>query len=1029
MPRGRGNVAATRAGHGSVALCLTNSSKSLSGLERPAEQREQPAKSGNQHIKTHAPPPFDGRARRNLDKNVKTLLLVDGSSYLYRAFHALPNLRSPAGQPTGAVYGMVNMLKKLEKDTAFDYSAVVFDAKGKTFRDALFPDYKAHRPSMPDDLAAQIPPVHAAVRALGWPLLMEGGVEADDVIGTLAVQAVALGWQVWISTGDKDMAQLVNPQVTLLNTMSNEVLDPAGVLAKFGVTPAQIVDYLALTGDKVDNVPGVDGCGPKTAVKWLNAYGDLAGVVAHAEAITGKVGDKLRAALPHLPLSQQLVTIKTDVPLHAVLPEGLTGLRHGAPQTDLLLPLYQQQGFKTWHAELQGEAAAPPAPPPTTALPRPAASLPPLPMDDLFAEPPAAAAGAPLPSTGQGGGSSAAIPSAAAEPPAAAVPATVLTPHYETLQTEADFARWLALLEAAPYAAIDTETTGLDTRTAELVGISFCLTAGHAAYLPLAHRDAGGLLAEQLPRAATLARLKPWLENPARHKVGQNLKFDCHVLANHGITLAGIADDTLLLSYVLESHLTHNLDDLAVRHLGIQGTSYASLCGKGAKQISFAEVDIPAASHYAAEDADLTLRLAQVLKAQLTPALEQVYRSIELPTLGVLFRAERQGVAINREELAHQSHDLGLRLQTLEAQAHAAAGQPFNLNSPKQLQEILFDKLGIPTKGMKKTPTGAISTNEDALEKLAADYPLPRLILSYRGLAKLKSTYTDKLPSMVDSHTGRIHTHYLQSVAVTGRLASAEPNLQNIPIRSEEGRRVRRAFIAPAHAHIVSADYSQIELRIMAHLSDDAGLLAAFTAGEDVHRATAAEVFGVPLAEVTAQQRRYAKTINFGLIYGMSAFGLATQLDVGRAAAQGFIDRYFVRYPGVASYMERTREAVRQQGYVETVFGRRLYLPDIQSPNPAKRQAAERAAINAPMQGTAADLIKLAMIAVDQWLTTEGLASKLVMQVHDELVLEVPDAELDTVKAALPRLMAGVAALKVPLLAEVGSGESWEAAH
>lgn len=943
---------------------------------------------------------------------MKTLLLVDGSSYLYRAFHAMPDLRSPAGDPTGAVYGMVNMLKRLEKDRVFDYSAVVFDAKGKTFRDDLYPDYKANRPPMPPALAAQVVPVHQAVQALGWPLLMVDGVEADDVIGTLAHQAAALGWQVVVSTGDKDMAQLVNPLVSLVNTMTSETLDSAGVQDKFGVPPARIIDFLALTGDKVDNVPGVDGCGPKTAAKWLAEFDTLDGVMAQADSIKGKAGEKLRAALDHLPLSRQLVTIKLDVDLQPHLPSGLEALQHGSPRPAELIALYRQCGFRTWLRELDSSVS-------DTASPPAAAPLAPGSHTDLFADP------APVASTPAPAAPVSVAPAHHAEAPSAAPDAR----HYTTLTDLASLQAWISRLRAAPVTSFDTETTSLDPLHAKLVGLSFSLTPGEAAYLPLMHRDAGGLLPDQLDLTRALTELKPWLEDPHCKKLGQNLKYDRHVLANHGVQLAGVVDDTLLASYVLESHLTHNMDDLAARHLGVNTVSYEAICGKGAKQIGFDEVDIATASHYAAEDADITLRLAHTFAPQLHGALGEVYRRIELPTADVLFTMERTGVLIDRDELARQSHDFGLRIQGLENRVYELAGQPFNLNSPKQLQEILFGKLGISSKGLKKTPTGGISVNEDTLEKLAADHPLPKLLLEYRGLAKLKSTYTDKLPTMINPDTGRVHTHYSQAVAVTGRLASSEPNLQNIPVRTEEGRRVRKAFIAPPGWQIVSADYSQIELRIMAHLSDDPRLLQAFADGEDIHCATAAEVFAVPLAEVNSQQRRYAKTINFGLIYGMSAFGLAAQLEIERNAAQGFIDRYFARYPGVADYMARTREQAREQGYVETVFGRRLWLPDIHAANAMKRQGAERAAINAPMQGTAADLIKLAMIAVQGWLESSGLRSRLIMQVHDELVLEVPDAELETVKAGVVEAMARVAELKVPLVAEVGCGENWEAAH
>ncbi|EEG10206.1 DNA polymerase I [Pseudogulbenkiania ferrooxidans 2002] len=887
---------------------------------------------------------------------------------------------------------MVNMLRRLEKEVRFDYSACVFDAKGKTFRDELYPDYKANRPSMPEELASQITAVHDVVQASGWPILVVDGVEADDVIGTLARQAEAAGMQVIVSTGDKDIAQLVSPVVTLVNTMTNETLDEGGVKEKFGVPPGLIIDYLTLIGDKVDNVPGVDKCGPKTAVKWLEQYGSLEAVMANAAAISGKVGDNLRAALDWLPKGRELITIKCDVPLDAELPQGMETLLHRERDKPKLIELFTRFGFRSWLREVSdanGSAAADAAAP---------ASANPGVNGELFG---------------------------AAEDDEA--PAAAVERRYETLLTAAQLDAWLAKLEAAPVVSLDTETTSLDQMEARLVGISFSVTEGEAAYLPLAHHYAG--VPEQLDLAATLARLKPWLENPARKKLGQNLKYDRHVLANHGIALAGVADDTLLASYVIESHLTHNMDDLARRHLGESTVSYEEICGKGAKQIGFAEVDIAVASNYAAEDADITLRLNRALAGKLEGRLASVYRDIELPVAEVLFAMERNGVLIDRQRLAEQSHQLGSQMLQLEQEAYQQAGQPFNLNSPKQLQEILFGKLGIDTKGVKKTPSGGFSTDESVLEQLALDHPLPKLILQYRGLAKLKSTYTDKLPSLIRPDTGRVHTNYAQAVAITGRLSSSDPNLQNIPVRTAEGRRVREAFIAPPGHRIVSADYSQIELRIMAHLSDDANMLAAFASGEDIHKTTAAEVFGVTREQVTSEQRRAAKAINFGLIYGMSAFGLAAQLDIERNAAQQYIDRYFMRFPGVADYMQRTREMAREQGYVETVFGRRLYLPEIRASNPGRRSGAERAAINAPMQGTAADLIKLAMIAVQRWLVAEGLGSKLIMQVHDELVLEVPEAELARVKERLPQIMAGVAELKVPLLAEVGAGESWEAAH
>lgn len=928
---------------------------------------------------------------------MKTLLLIDGSSYLYRAFHAMPDLRSPDGRPVGAVYGMVNMLRRLEKEVEFDYSACVFDAKGKTFRDDLYPEYKANRPSMPEELASQITAVHDVVQASGWPMLVVPGVEADDVIGTLARLGAAAGMKVIVSTGDKDMAQLVTPDVTLVNTMTNELLDEAGVKEKFGVPPSLIIDYLTLIGDKVDNVPGVDKCGPKTAVKWLEEYGSLDAIIAQAGSVGGKVGENLRAALDWLPMGRRLITIDCDVDLAADLPHGLPGLQHGQKDKPRLAELFQDLGFRTFYREVTEGAEMPAVAQRGEDAPRGGEA-----QGDMFAEP-AAPAAPPAPSAG------------------------ALARHYETILTEAQLDAWLAKLMAAKAVSFDTETTSLDPMQARIVGVSFSVEAGHAAYLPLEHHYAGA--PQQLPLEAALAKLKPWLEDASKKKCGQNLKYDCHVLANHGIALAGIADDSMLASYVLESHQRHNMDDLARRHLGENTVSYEEICGKGAKQIDFGEVDVDIAANYAAEDADITLRLNQFFAGQLFGDLEKVYRDIELPVAEVLFKMERHGVLIDRDKLAAQSHQLGSQMLELEQRAYELAGQPFNLNSPKQLQEILFGKLAIPTKGVKKTPSGGYSTDESVLEQLALDHPLPKCILEYRGLAKLKSTYTDKLPTLIYPQTGRVHTTYAQAVAITGRLASNDPNLQNIPVRTAEGRRVREAFIAPAGWQIVSADYSQIELRIMAHLSDDEGMLKAFASGEDIHRATAAEVFGVELAAVTSDQRRAAKAINFGLIYGMSAFGLAAQLDIERSAAQQYIDRYFMRYPGVAEYMQTTREKAREQGYVETVFGRRLYLPDIKLSNPGRRAGAERAAINAPMQGTAADLIKLAMIAVQDWLERDGLQSKLIMQVHDELVLEVPQAELEQVKRRLPEIMAGAAELKVPLLAEVGAGDSWEAAH
>jgi len=925
-----------------------------------------------------------------------TLLLVDGSSYLYRAFHAMPDLRSPEGLPTGAMYGVINMLKKLRKDYPSAYAACVFDAKGKTFRDDWYPQYKANRPSMPDDLVSQIAPLHDAVRALGWPLLMVDGVEADDVIGTLTRQADAAGMQAVVSTGDKDLAQLVTPQVSLINTMTNEVLDEAGVLAKFGVPPARIVDYLTLIGDTVDNVPGVPKVGPKTAVKWLAEFGDLDALMARAGEVKGAVGDNLRNALDWLPMGRKLITVKCDVEL----PQRLDQLDWKPEDRETLAALFAKYNFRTWLREVS--------------LPSPAGGGGAGGEGDLAGNynkvrqsPLDLAATTPLPN-----------------PPPVGEGATPRA--YETILDEAALSRWIDKLNAADLICLDTETTSLDPMTAQLVGLSFSVDAGEAAYLPLAHRYAG--VPTQLPLAETLARLKPLLEDAGKAKVGQNLKYDWHVLMNHGIHLHGIAHDTLLQSYVLEAHERHDMDTLAARHLGEKTIKYEEVCGKGAGQIGFDQVDIERASTYAAEDADITLRLHQRMHPALVaePHLESVYRDIEMPLLPILARVERNGVKLDADLLRAHSGTLALEMVALESKAHQAAGQPFNLNSPKQLGEILFNQLGLKPK--KKTPGGAPSTNEDALQELALDHPLPKLILDYRGLAKLKSTYTDKLPNMVNPRTGRVHTNYSQAVAVTGRLSSNDPNLQNIPVRSAEGRKIREAFIADAGNVIVSADYSQIELRIMAHLSGDASLLQAFAMDADIHAATAAEVQGVDLASVTPDMRRMAKAVNFGLIYGMSAFGLAAQLNVERNVAQAYIDRYFARYPGVLDYMNRTREQAKQHGYVETLFGRRLYLPEIRSNGP-RRQGAERAAINAPMQGTAADLIKLAMIAVQGWLDDSGLQSRLIMQVHDELVLEVPQSELEAVRVGLPQKMCGVAQLNVPLKAEVGVGANWEAAH
>jgi DNA polymerase-1 len=918
-----------------------------------------------------------------------TLVLVDGSSYLYRAFHALPDLRTAQGEPTGALRGVLAMLRRMVEDGKPDYFAVVLDAPGKTFRDDWYPEYKAQRPPMPDDLVRQLEPLKELVRANGWPLLIVDGVEADDVIGTLAKAARREGIDTLISTSDKDLAQLVEPGITCVNTMSNETLDADGVVAKFGVRPDQVLDLLALTGDAVDNVPGVPKVGPKTAAKWLAEYGTLDGVVANAAKIGGVVGDNLRATLDWLPQGRRLLTVKTD----CALPVAPRDLVIAAADLAKLAELYGRYGFKSWLRDFSGGAKR--AAGAADAIAAMAA------RDDAGRrfDPPAHA-------------------------PADGKPADL---SYELVLTNEALARWLAAIEAAALVCFDTETTSLDPLGNRIVGLSFCVEPGRACYLPLAHSYAGA--PDQLDRDTVLARLAPWFGDASRAKVGQNVKFDQHALANHGVALAGVAHDTLLESYVLESHKPHDMDSLAWRHLDWKTLAYAEVCGKGASQIGFDQVSVERATEYSAEDADVTLRLHRHLHPQLAAdaKLERLYREIEMPVREVLFRMERHGVLVDAALLARQGAELAERVMALEREAHALAGQPFNLGSPKQLGEILFTRMKLPV--TKKTATGQPSTDEEVLEALAADYPLPKLLLEHRALSKLKSTYTDKLPQMIDRRTGRVHTTFGQATAVTGRLASNDPNLQNIPVRTAEGRRIREAFVAPPGHALVSADYSQIELRIMAHLSGDAALTRAFHEGADIHRATAAEIFGVPAADVTADQRRYIKAVNFGLIYGMGAFGLAQQLGIERGAAQQFIDKYFARYPGVADYMRRTRELAREQGYVETVFGRRLWLPDIKAAGGPRRAAAERAAINAPMQGTAADLVKLAMIAVDRWIAEAGLATRLLLQVHDELVLEVPEGELARVKAELPGCMTNVATLSVPLVVDVGAGPNWERAH
>src|SRR5450830_1435205 len=941
----------------------------------------------------------------------QTLLLVDGSSYLYRAFHAMPDLRAvpgdPGSTPTGAIRGMINMLQSLRKEVRADFAACVFDAKGPTFRNDLYPEYKAQRAPMPDDLRLQIEPIHEVVRLLGWKVLAVPGVEADDEIGTLAVTAAEQGIEVIVSSGDKDLAQLVNAHITIIDTMNGKRRDVAGVQAEFGVPPHLMVDFQTLVGDPIDNVPGVPKVGPKTAARWLQQYGSLDAVVAHAEDIAGAVGENLKKSLDWLPLGRQLLTIKTDCDLNGWVPDlpALDSIATGAVDTAALAIFYDKYGFKGLARAIGGNGvngigvrasfASLRGSDPNSADSNSGFKTEP----DMFDEP---------------------------EEPASLAASSVTTLAYDTVLTWDAFDQWLARVQAADLVALDTETTSLDEMRAQIVGISLSVKPGEAAYIPLAHAypDAPA----QLPLNEVLAKLKPWLENPAKHKLGQHVKYDRHVFANHGIEVQGYAHDTMLQSYVLEVHKPHGLASLAERHLGRGGINYQDLCGKGASQISFSQVDIARAAVYSCEDSDQTLDVHRVLwpRLQADDRLRFIYE-LEIASSEALYRIERNGVLIDAPTLAAQSHELGARILQLEKEAHELAGQPFNLSSPKQIAEIFFVKLGLPI--VKKTPTGAPSTDDEVLQKLAEDYPLPAKILEHRGLAKLKGTYTDKLAQLALPRTGRVHTHYAQAIAVTGRLSSLEPNLQNIPVRTPEGRRVREAFVAPPGSVIASADYSQIELRIMAHISGDAALLLAFHDNMDVHRATASEIFGVDRAQVTSEQRRYAKVINFGLIYGMSAYGLAKALSIDNTAAKNYIERYFDRYPGVKNYMEHTRALAKRQGYVETVFGRRLYLPEINSPNGPRRSGAERAAINAPMQGTAADLIKLSMVKVQQVIDEQKLATKMIMQVHDELVFEVPESEIDWVRHEVPKLMAGVAHLKVPLLAEVGVGANWDKAH
>lgn len=909
---------------------------------------------------------------------MKTLLLVDGSSYLYRAFHGLPDLRNSRQEPTGAIYGVLNMLRKLHKEFPSDYSACVFDAKGKTFRNDLYPEYKANRSAMPEDLVAQIKPLHEAITAMGWPIIIKEGVEADDVIGTLCKEATQNQFNVVVSTGDKDLAQLVNEHVTLINTMSNEKLDIEGVKNKFGLLPNQIIDYLTLIGDTSDNVPGVEKVGPKTALKWLNEYHTLDNIVTNASQFSGVVGENLRKALDWIPKAKDLITIRCDLDID----KNWDNLKPKAQDQSALENLYQRFEFKNWLNEIK---------------------------DGAHKE-----------------NNSSYV---SAEKVSIKSPSQFISKiKYDTIFDETLLNGWLKKVKEKSYLCVDTETNSLDPMQAKIVGISMAVTPGEAAYIPLAHDYPG--TAKQLSLDHTLSLLKPILEDEQIKKIGQNIKYDSHVFLNHGIHLKGIQHDTMLQSYVTESHQSHGMDNLSLRHLGHTCVSYEEVAGKGVNQLKFNEVDIDIASNYSSEDADITLQLNQFFNPAIDneTSLKFIYEKIEMPTLEVLLKIERNGVLIDDKKLNAQSHEIGKKILLLEEEAYQLAGQPFNLASPKQLQDILFNKLGI--KPLKKTPSGAPSTDEDVLQELALDYPLPKLLLEHRSLSKLKSTYTDKLPKMINPSTGRIHTSYNQAVAITGRLASSDPNLQNIPIRTLEGRKIREAFIANQGSAILSADYSQIELRIMAHLSQDKRLLDAFKNNEDIHKSTAAEIFNCDLNAVSQEQRRYAKVINFGLIYGMSVFGLSKSLGIERSAASNYIETYFARYPGVKRYMEDAKLFAKDKGYVETFFGRRLWIPEINGSNGIRRAAAERAAINAPMQGTAADLIKLAMIAVDQWLTSrKDLKTKMIMQVHDELVFEVPNNEIEILQKELPILMEGVAKLDIPLIVDIGVGLNWDAAH
>lgn len=918
----------------------------------------------------------------------RPVILVDGSAYLYRAFHAMPPLTNAKGQPTGAIYGVVNMLRRLVADYRPDIMVVIFDASGKTFRDDIYKEYKANRASMPDDMRSQIKPLYSVVEKMGFPLLIIDGVEADDVIGTLSVRATAVGLKTVISTGDKDMAQLVNEQVTLVNTMTNTVMDVAGVFDKFGVQPNQIIDYLALVGDTSDNIPGVPSCGPKTAAKWLANHSSLEGVMANADSVKGKIGEKLRESLAHLPMSYDLATIRLDLEL----PQPIEELRIGEPEVAGLAELYKELEFKTWSRELaEGKS--------------------PLQTRD----------------SKESGDAASSDEESAADTGAASGLEHIDSP-YETITSLEILDEWIKQLDNASLFAFDTETTSLDYMQAEVVGVSFALEEGRAAYVPLAHDYEGA--PEQLDRTVVLDRLKPLLEGDKRNLVGQHIKYDINVLRNHGVELVNVAHDTMLESYVLDSTATrHDMDSLAKKYLGVGTVKFEDIAGKGKKQLTFNQIELDKASHYAAEDADITLRLHHALWPQLSaiPALKALYEDVEIPALHVLSHIECTGVRIDADMLEKQGATIAKTIEQVKIDAYADAGREFNLGSPKQIGEIFFEEKQFPI--IRKTPKGAPSTAEDVLEQLAMDYPLPKLILQHRGLTKLMSTYIEKLPLQINQDSKRVHTSYNQAIASTGRLSSTDPNLQNIPVRTEEGRRIREAFIAEDGYRLLAADYSQVELRIMAHLSEDDGLLNAFKNGLDVHKATAAEVFGVPLEAVESDQRRSAKAINFGLIYGMSAFGLAKQLDISRGEAQQYINLYFERYPGVKRYMDETRALAKEQGYVETVFGRRLYLPDINARNAQMRNYAERTAINAPMQGTAADIIKHAMISVDGWLRTDNIDARIIMQVHDELVLEVKAGELEAVGNEVRRLMVEAASLKVPLEVDVGIGNSWEEAH